>query len=433
MRAAQSALSIVKTDNSTTYTPGGTAAYVLTITNAGPSDAASVSVSDVLPAGVTLSAGATCTANGLAACGTLNGATGGNAVTLTGGSIAVGAGNSLVISVPVQFAAGLVASSLTNTASASANGAPPVTATDTAMRAAQASLTLTKSDGRATYTPGATATYVLTLVNAGPSNAPNVAITDNLPAGVTLTASPFCNASGAATCGTVVGSIGGSSMSMTGAALPAGAPHALTLSVPVRFAASLTASPLVNTASASASGAAAVSASDSDTLSAQAALQLTKTDGSGTYTPGATATYLLRIVNGGVSDATSVTVTDNLPAGVTIAATPTCAATGVASCGILAGGIGADTFSASAAMIGAGSGNVLEYRIPVRFASAMTADPLVNTASVSADGGATAVASDTNVRHAPDEMLAIPVDSRIALALLVIAVLFVRARMWRRR
>jgi hypothetical protein len=84
-------------------------------------------------------------------------------------------------------------------------------------------------------------------------------------------------------------------------------------------------------------------------------------------------------------------------------------------------------------MIGAGSGNVLEYRIAVRFGSTMTADPLVNTASVSADGGATAAASDTNVRNAPDEMLAIPVDSRIALGLLVIALLIARARMRRRR
>ena len=110
----------------------------------------------------------------------------------------------------------------------------------------------------------------------------------------------------------------------------------------------------------------------------------------------------------------------------------TCSPNGVASCGALAGATGSTTFVASGAMVAAGAGNVLEYHIPVRFGTGMLADPLVNTATVSADGGATASASDSNVRIAPDEMLAIPVDSRVALTLLVIAILFARATLRRR-
>jgi hypothetical protein len=125
-------------------------------------------------------------------------------------------------------------------------------------------------------------------------------------------------------------------------------------------------------------------------------------------------------------------VTDPLPPGVTMRGPATCSASGVAVCGTLSGGTGSTTFAASGAMVAAGAGNVLEYRIPVRFGAGMLADPLVNTATATADGGATASASDSNVRTAPAEMLAIPVDSRVALVLLVIVILAARAAMWRR-
>ena len=45
------ALAVTKSDGSATYTPGGSAVYTVVVTNAGPSNAASVTVSDVFPAG----------------------------------------------------------------------------------------------------------------------------------------------------------------------------------------------------------------------------------------------------------------------------------------------------------------------------------------------------------------------------------------------
>lgn len=57
-----------------------------------------------------------------------------------------------------------------------------------------ADLSVTKSDGSATYTPGGTATYVITVSNAGPDAAANVVVTDNLPAGVTLSGPWTCSA-----------------------------------------------------------------------------------------------------------------------------------------------------------------------------------------------------------------------------------------------
>src|SRR5690606_39420150 len=46
-------LSIVKTDNAATYTPGETVEYTITVTNNGPSDVTGATVADVLPAGTT--------------------------------------------------------------------------------------------------------------------------------------------------------------------------------------------------------------------------------------------------------------------------------------------------------------------------------------------------------------------------------------------
>ena len=43
-------LSILKTDNSDTYTPGGTVTYTITVGNAGPSNVTGATVTDDLPA-----------------------------------------------------------------------------------------------------------------------------------------------------------------------------------------------------------------------------------------------------------------------------------------------------------------------------------------------------------------------------------------------
>ena len=58
----QVTLQVVKNDGSSTYTPGGTATYTVTVTNTGASDAANVTVTDLLPAGLTLTANVSCTA-----------------------------------------------------------------------------------------------------------------------------------------------------------------------------------------------------------------------------------------------------------------------------------------------------------------------------------------------------------------------------------
>ena len=396
---ALTGLNVTKTDGSATYTPGGSATYTVVVTNAGPSNATGVSLSDPLPAGVTLSAAVTCVATGAASCGTLTGAAGASSVGLSGGAIAAGAGNALTVSLPVNFAADLTANPLANTVSVSDSADPtPRTATDNNAVNFVTALSIGKDDGASSYTPGGTATYVITVRNAGPSDATGVSVADNLPAGVTLAALPTCQPSGAAVCGTVNGTVGGNSAGLSAATIPAGAANVLRLSVPVQFASSLTLNPLVNTATASdSSGAPPVSGSDSNTRVGAGSLQVSKTDGNATYTPGGTAVYSIVVSNTGLTDANAVSVSDPLPAGVSLEATPSCVAAGSASCGTISGAAGAASFSVANASVAAGAANRLTYSVPVRFAANLAANPLVNTVTVSDPASPSASASDSNV------------------------------------
>ncbi len=73
---AVASLAVTKTDNSATYTPGGTGTYVVVVTNGGPSAASAVSVTDVLPSGVALAGTVTCASAGTATCGSVSGIAG---------------------------------------------------------------------------------------------------------------------------------------------------------------------------------------------------------------------------------------------------------------------------------------------------------------------------------------------------------------------
>jgi uncharacterized repeat protein (TIGR01451 family) len=398
--AAQVTLAVAKTNGSSSYTPGGTATYTVTVTHGGLSDATSVTVSDTLPVGITLTGSASCVAIGTASCGTVTGLAGQTSFGTTGGEIAAGPGNSLVLSAPVAFAAGMTTDPLVNTATAidTVSGASG-SDSDSDARSPQVSLAVTKTDGSATYAPGGTATYTVTVVNTGSSDALDVSVDDTLPSGVTLTGTVGCTANGSSTCGTVTGTTGQTSFNASGATIVAAGGNSVVFTVPVAFASDLADDPLVNSASASdAASGASGSASDSDVRDAHAVLTVTKTDGSTTYTPGGTATYTIVVTNAGPSDADDTTVSDTLPAGVTLSANATCVVAGTASCGNVTGTTGQSSFGTTGAALAAGAGNSLTFTAPVAFAPNLTAATLTNTATVTDPASAlpaTAGDSDT--------------------------------------
>ena len=177
---------VTKTDGRTTVVPGTTVTYTIVVSNpTGPSTAAGVSLSDLIPAGLT---GVTWTS--VAA----GGATGNRAS--GAGSIAD------TLTLPVG---GTVTYTLTGTVSPSATGtlsntataavAAGTTDTDTANNAATDADTLTptvdvrvtKTDGLTTVAPGVTVTYTIVVSNipTGPSTAAGVTLTDVFPTGLT--------------------------------------------------------------------------------------------------------------------------------------------------------------------------------------------------------------------------------------------------------
>lgn len=97
----------------------------------------------------------------------------------------------------------------------------------------QADLSIVKSDGAATYTPGGTASYTLTVTNNGPDAANAAQISDNLPTGVSLSGPWTCSASNGS-CPASGGAIGDTAVSLN---LSLNNGGSATITVPVRFAA----------------------------------------------------------------------------------------------------------------------------------------------------------------------------------------------------
>ncbi len=82
-------------------------------------------------------------------------------------------------------AADITAGSVTNHATAHANGTDSNESQATVTADLVADLAVTKTDGSLTYTPGTAVTYTMTVTNAGPSDAIGATVTDPLPLQVT--------------------------------------------------------------------------------------------------------------------------------------------------------------------------------------------------------------------------------------------------------
>jgi uncharacterized repeat protein (TIGR01451 family) len=288
-------VTINKSFNPTTVPVGGTSQRAIQIrnNNANAIQLTGAGLVDVLPLGMQAGSppglaftGAGCTFTSIALSNTLTlaGATiNANSIcTLTANVQATVAGN-LINNLPV----GIVTSAqgVTNPAGAAA----------TLASTGSAFLTITKTDGVATVTPGGTTTYTVTVSNTGPNSVAGLSVDDAPAPGVTFT-SWTC----AATSGSLCTASGSGPVSDTVVLLNGGT---LTYTVHAAFASSLSGT-TTNTAVLGVPGSVVdtnpvSSASDTDAVVPLTAPSVTKTDGVTTYTPGATGTYAIVVSNAG--------------------------------------------------------------------------------------------------------------------------------------
>jgi uncharacterized repeat protein (TIGR01451 family) len=308
-------LGVVKTDAQTTAVPGLPIAYVITVTNNGPSTVGALTLTDAVPAAIlnpvfTPSTGSYNSVTG--AWTGLNLATGQNITLALAGTVSPSATGTLVNTATVAPPAGVTDSVPGNDSS-----------TDTDTLTPEADLGVTLTDSPDPVTGVQTLTYTIAVTNAGPS-APSVVVTQTLPGSVT-----FLSASGTGwSCGEAGGVV-----TCTRPSLATGAAPAITVQV--------TAPPvgptLTSTVTVSSGATDPVPANNSDTEQTTvtavpvADLSVTLDDGGVTALWNRTLRYTILVRNLGPDPVTGATVTDAFPASLSGLAW-TCAASAGSSC-----------------------------------------------------------------------------------------------------
>ncbi|HEY3760509.1 MAG TPA: tandem-95 repeat protein [Verrucomicrobiae bacterium] len=264
--------------------------YTISVTNFGPSTASGVLVTDTLPAGVIFvsATGSGTTNNGVASWN------------LT--SLAANATTNFTLTVAAP-----VSGTLTNTASvtsptvdpvATNNVSPPVTTTVTPL----ADLAIGKS-ALASVIATSNLSYTISVTNFGPSTASTITVTDTLPAGVT-----FVSATGSGTTNNGVAT-------WNLASLAANATTNFTLIVTAPVSGTLTNTASVTSPTVDPVTTNNVSPPVTTTVTPLADLAIGKS-GAGAVVATSNLSYTISVTNFGPSVASTITVTDTLPAGV---------------------------------------------------------------------------------------------------------------------
>ncbi|MBK8068624.1 MAG: DUF11 domain-containing protein, partial [Rhodanobacteraceae bacterium] len=295
-------VSVVKTTSNPAPVAGGANfTYTVTVANGGPQPAANVVMTDVLPAGVrfvslTPPAGWTCTTPGANANGTVSC----NIASQPVGSAAF----PIVVNLDPAVPNGTVISNTASATTTSVDSNPANNSGSVSVNGAiSADLSVTLTDSPDPVVAGTQLTYVATLTNNGPSDAPNASISLPLPAGTSFVSATAdnagtCNAASPVAC------------SWTGP-IVSGATRSTTIVVAVAPAqtAALSATATVSlTPAGSDPNAANDTATATTGVQVQADLSITLADAPDPVTAGTQLTYTAVVTNAGPSDATAVVV-----------------------------------------------------------------------------------------------------------------------------
>ena len=343
--AGNADLGVTKTTAATSAPRGSTISYTITIANAGPEPAASVVMTDVLPAqllfqSITAPAGWSCTtpavgANGTVTCSAATLAAASNAVFTLTTTVAPDASGTIANSASAAHSG---SDANPGNSSGAAAGVP--------VPAAVADVAVTKSTAETTLSPGQNFSYTIAFTNNGPDAAAGPVLTDTLPASllfqsIVAPAGWSCTTPAAGATGTIT---------CSAAAIASGATASFTLNVQLAPGATGTITNHVVVTSAD---------TDSNPINSEATtppipvtpgsadLSIAKTTATATTTVGTVFGYTITVNNAGPGNAAAVTVNDTLPAGLEfVSATPsqgTCNAASPIVCNLggLASGGGA--------------------------------------------------------------------------------------------
>ncbi|MFZ1722294.1 MAG: DUF11 domain-containing protein [Dokdonella sp.] len=255
-----------------------------------------------------------------------------------------------------------------------------------------ADLSVTKTDGATTATPGGSVTYTITAGNAGPSNATGATVADTFPASLTCTWT--CVGAGGGTC-----TAAGSGNINDTVNLPSGGSTTYTASCAISAAAT---GSLSNTATVAAPGGVTDptpgnnSATDTDTLAASADVAVTISDSRNFIQVGDSLDYLIEVSNPSGPSLAVASVSDILPV-LLGGGSWTCTGSGGATCG---SANGAGNALSDTATLPVGGKTSYLYSATVQAFDA--SEQIVNTASASVTNASDPVpgnnsATDTNV------------------------------------
>jgi len=325
--------------------PGGNITYTQTVTNNGPVDGIDATMTEVVPANTTFqsiaisgagAAGWSCTTPAVGASGV---------ITCTNADIPAGASGAATFTVVAKVNAGTAnGTQITDTVSATSDTNDPILANNSATvqtivgAVGTANLSVTNAGAPNPVVQGNNITYTVTVTNNGPSAASNVEFVEGLPANTTFVSVGVASGTTGWSCYTngIYCSIGtlavGASTTFTvvvkvGATVPAG-----TIITDTAQVSSTTTDPNPSNNYATVTTVVASSASQAD-------LALTKVGTPNPVLAGNNITYTIVVTNNGPGTASTVVMTDTLPANTSVVSiTPPATPTGW-TCPPAAGGL----------------------------------------------------------------------------------------------
>jgi uncharacterized repeat protein (TIGR01451 family) len=312
-------IQVTKTDSPDPVTAGNNLTYTVTITNNGPSDAQSVSLTDTTPTHTTFVSGQQ--NNGpVFNCAYPMAGTTGTASTCTIATLAAGASAEfqIVVHVDSDTANG---THIMNTASGATTTSDPTSGnndgtSDTTVNTS-ADLEVSKSDTPDPVNAGQDITYTINFKNNGPSDAQSVSVSDATPANTTFV-SVTTPAGWTRTDSVAVGGTGTISFTKSTVANQETASFTLVLKVNSNTAAGTV---ITNTATKSSTTSDSNNANDSGqtttTVATSADIEVTKSDTPDPVTANSNITYTISVKNNGPSDAQTLGLSDTLPANTT--------------------------------------------------------------------------------------------------------------------